>query len=116
MSHCGNCKDELNPKNTPMLGSGVLKSGESICKGCFKSLIKTHPNIKISSLVLGDLQNILSKVDTLSCSKCGSTNLERHKRGISFWWSFFCGVLIGMIGRNDMVYTCLSCGHEFDEI
>jgi predicted Zn-ribbon and HTH transcriptional regulator len=43
--------------------------------------------------------------DAVKCPKCKSSQVHAEKRG----WS----ILVGAIGANKIVLTCLKCGHKF---
>lgn len=54
------------------------------------------------------------------CPKCGSSNIHAAKKGYSIKKGilgglFFgrTGLLAGAIGKDDVVMTCLECGHQF---
>ncbi|MDR0865003.1 MAG: zinc ribbon domain-containing protein [Candidatus Symbiothrix sp.] len=55
------------------------------------------------------------------CPKCGSPNLHSGKKGYSLkkggiGWAIAGGVglLGGLIGSNEIIITCLFCGHKFN--
>jgi len=41
----------------------------------------------------------------IACPKCGATDIHAEKRG----WGF----LTGLVGKNKIILTCLSCGKRF---
>ena len=55
------------------------------------------------------------------CPKCGSSQLTANKKGFSLGKAVAGGVLLvpiagvatGMIGKNKIIITCLSCGKQF---
>lgn len=68
------------------------------------------------------------KVDTIDksnnkvcCPKCSSTQLSANKKGFSLGKALIGGVVLvpiagvatGLIGKNKIIITCLSCGKQF---
>lgn len=59
--------------------------------------------------------------DVVRCPKCGSSQLTANKKGFSLGKAVAGGVLLvpiagvatGMIGKNKIIITCLSCGKQF---
>lgn len=57
----------------------------------------------------------------VGCPKCGSTQLTANKKGFSLGKALvgglvlvpIAGVATGMIGKNKILITCLSCGKQF---
>ncbi len=58
---------------------------------------------------------------TVSCPKCGSTQLTANKKGFSLGKAVAGGIILapiagvatGMIGKNKIIITCLNCGKQF---
>ncbi|MDB2091380.1 hypothetical protein [Clostridium paraputrificum] len=57
----------------------------------------------------------------ICCPKCGSTQLTANKKGFSLGKALvggialvpIAGVATGMLGKNKIIITCLSCGKQF---
>lgn len=61
--------------------------------------------------------------DVIRCPKCYSSNLHVDKKGFSGGRAFVgaitvgnLGLLAGTIGSNDILITCLKCGHKFNPV
>lgn len=67
-------------------------------------------------------ENIVYRANSqVGCPKCGSTQLTANKKGFSLGKALvgglvlvpIAGVATGMIGKNKILITCLSCGKQF---
>jgi hypothetical protein len=63
----------------------------------------------------------MSATPEIKCPKCKSNQLSANKKGFSGKKAFAgvlltggIGALAGTIGSNNVVITCLNCGHEFE--
>lgn len=61
--------------------------------------------------------------DIVRCPECGSTQLTANKKGYSLGKAIaggvitltpIVGVATGLIGKNKIIITCLSCGKQFE--
>ncbi|MEC0227734.1 hypothetical protein [Paenibacillus alba] len=58
-----------------------------------------------------------------ACPKCGSPSLADEKKGFNVRRSLMGvvrfgapGMLAGLVGRNDTITKCLSCGHQWQDM
>ncbi|OFY41221.1 MAG: hypothetical protein A2X18_12770 [Bacteroidetes bacterium GWF2_40_14] len=57
----------------------------------------------------------------IQCPKCGSDQIHADKKGFGFGrgiigalaGGLLVGTAAGSIGKNNVIITCLSCGHKF---
>ena len=55
------------------------------------------------------------------CPNCGSTQITANKKGFSLGKAIAGGIILtpiagvatGMLGKNKIIITCLSCGKQF---
>jgi hypothetical protein len=64
--------------------------------------------------------NIMSPNNQVQCPKCNSTQIVANKKGFSGKKAVAgalltggVGILAGTIGSNNIIITCLNCGHQF---
>ena len=57
MKTCILCSSEFSFMNAAV---GKLSDGSSVCRSCFKSIIKLNPSIKLKKYSLEDINKILS--------------------------------------------------------
>ena len=57
MKSCILCSSEFSFMNAAV---GKLSDGSSVCRSCFKSIIKLNPSIKLKKYSLEDINKILS--------------------------------------------------------
>jgi predicted nucleic-acid-binding Zn-ribbon protein len=60
-------------------------------------------------------------MNEVKCPKCGSKQVSANKKGFSVGKAVGgvvvaggVGVLAGTIGKDDVIITCLSCGHQWE--
>jgi len=60
-------------------------------------------------------------MEEVKCPKCNSTQLTANKKGFSAGKAVAgavitggIGLLAGTIGQNDVIITCLACGHQWE--
>lgn len=89
-------------------------------KELFDKIMASNP--QVSSKTIQDKSTAIEKENTVRCPKCGSTQLTANKKGYSLGKAVAGGVLTltpivgvatGLIGKNKIIITCLSCGKQF---
>lgn len=99
--YCGSCGIKLVDKE-----KFYRASHKSINK--YKTIMPVYEGeIRIKEKIESmDIKSIhLSQHPQVSCPKCGCTQISANKRG----WS----LLTGFIGSNQVINTCMNCGHEW---
>lgn len=99
--------------NCPECGKQISDQAAS-CPNCGMPRQKT---------VNASLSTTPKKQEVIRCPKCYSTNLHVDKKGFSGGKAFVgaitvgnLGLLAGTIGSNDILITCLKCGHKFNPV
>jgi hypothetical protein len=108
--------DELI-KFKSLLDSGVITQDEFDRK---KAQILNSDYVESDSFT-PDSTLILNSVDnSAKCPLCGSTSLTAHKQGFGIGKAVAgvaltggIGLAAGGIGANNILVTCLSCGHKY---
>ena len=84
----------------------------------FERIMASNPQVSIKPKVVEKKAND----STVCCPKCGSSQLTANKKGFSLGKAVVGGVLTltpivgvgtGLIGKNKIIITCLSCGKQF---
>lgn len=98
------------------------------CPECVKQIsdqAASCPNCGMprQKTVNASLSTTPKKQEVIRCPKCYSTNLHVDKKGFSGGKAFVgaitvgnLGLLAGTIGSNDILITCLKCGHKFNPV
>lgn len=85
----------------------------------FERIMASNPQVTSKAVQTKAISSVNDKV--VCCPKCGSTQLTANKKGFSLGKAIAGGILLvpvagvatGMIGKNKIIITCLSCGKQF---
>lgn len=75
----------------------------------FEKIMASNPEVTKKS----SANSNVVKDDKIHCPKCNSTQITAHKKGFSMGKAFVGGILLGDVGKNKIIITCLNCGHQW---
>lgn len=83
--------------------------------------IRNKKGLEIKDKTIKELTKVEAKEEKVCCPKCGSSQLTANKKGFSLGKAIAGGIILtpiagvatGMLGKNKIIITCLSCGKQF---
>lgn len=119
---CANCGGKLPPRPNGIRCSrcGSYTAG-NFCANCGQSLSGSAPQPTPSTAPAQPAYMPFQPLPGINCCpRCRSDRISTQRKGFSWGWAiagFFLipgfGILLGLIGRNNLHCRCQLCGHKW---
>lgn len=119
---CANCGGKLPPRPTGIRCSrcGSYTTG-NFCANCGQSLtLSPHHAAPVQPAYVPYQPPVQPIPGIHCCPRCRSDRISTRRKGFSWGWAiagFFLipgfGILLGLIGRNDLRCRCQLCHHKW---
>lgn len=118
---CGYCGKSFVSSSNDKVVTSTVQEKRRLSDSTNVNVVMNSDDLEIKRLEKERLEAETRHYNSLAkCPKCGSTSLTGNKKGFGVGKAAVgvaltggVGLLVGGIGANKVIVTCMNCGHKF---